>query len=75
MKPFYYVYRVGYGKPTIKHLSLLDAVSEAERLAGQHPSEAFEILKCLATTRTATPHTFWMDGIKSPKPRPVIESR
>ena len=66
MKPYYYIYRVGYGKPTIKHSNLEDATEESERLAGQHPGETFEILKCLGITRTTTPQTFWMDGVIRP---------
>ena len=66
MTPYYYVYRVGYGKPTIKHATLESAATESERLAGQHPGETFEILKCLGVTRTVTPQTFWMDGVIPP---------
>ena len=66
MTPYYYVYRVGYGKPTIKHATLESAATESERLAGQHPGETFEILKCLGITRTVTPQTFWMDGVIPP---------
>lgn len=66
MTPYYYVYRVGYGKPTIKHPTLESAAKESERLASQHPGEAFEILKCLGITRTVTPQTFWMDGVIPP---------
>jgi hypothetical protein len=63
MKPHYYVFRVGHGKSTIKHYSMQEAATEAERLAGQHPGDTFEILKCLGFTRTVTPQTFWMDGV------------
>lgn len=66
MTPYYYVYRVGYGKPTIKHATLESAATESERLAGQHPGETFEILKCLGITRTVTPQTFWLDGVIPP---------
>jgi hypothetical protein len=68
MPPYYYVYRVGYGKPTIKHATLESATTESERLAGQHPGETFEILQCLGITRTITPQTFWMDGVTPPMP-------
>jgi hypothetical protein len=63
MKPYYYVYRVGHKGPTIKHDTLTSATTEAERLSNQHPGEAFEILKCLAVTRTTEAKTFWMDGV------------
>jgi hypothetical protein len=66
MKTYYYIYRVGYGKPTIKHATLKQAALESERLAGQHPGETFEILKCLGITRTTTPQTFWNDGVIPP---------
>ena len=66
MTPYYYVYRVGYGKPTIKHATLESAAKESERLAGQRPGDTFEILKCLGITRTVTPQTFWMDGVIPP---------
>jgi hypothetical protein len=63
MKTYYYVYRLGRTGPTIKHNTLKSAHTEAMRLAAQHPGDSFEILLCLATTRTATPQTFWMDGV------------
>jgi hypothetical protein len=67
MSTYYYVYRVGYNHPPkVKHASLELAVKEAERLAAQHPGESFEVLQCLAVTRTITPHTFWMDGVTPP---------
>ena len=65
MKPYYYIYRVGYGKPTIKHYSLKDAQIESLRLAAQHPGETFEILLCMGITQTTTPRTFWMDGVNA----------
>ena len=63
MKPYYYVYRVGGNHPKIKHYNLQSAEKESIRLAGEHPGESFEILMCIATTMTTTPHTFWMDGV------------
>jgi hypothetical protein len=63
MKPYYYVYRVGQSKPTIKHPTLDSAAKEAERLSSQHPGDAFEILMAIGITRTTTPQTFWMDGV------------
>lgn len=63
MKPHYYVYRVGYKAPTIKHYSLQEAHDESHRLAAQHPGEVFEILLCVGITQTTTPQTFWMDGV------------
>lgn len=66
MKTYYYVYRVGQKGPTIKHHTLTSAANEAERLSNQHPGETFEILQCLAVTRTALAKTFWMDGIDPP---------
>ena len=63
MKPYYYVYRIGGSRgPVVKHPTVEAAVAESHRLAGQHPGEAFEILKCLAVTRTTEPATFWNDG-------------
>lgn len=66
MNPYYYVYRVGYKFPTIKHHTLTSAANEAERLSNQHPGETFEILQCLAVTRTVLAKTFWMDGVTPP---------
>lgn len=65
MKPYYYVHRVGYGSPTVKHKTLQDAAKEAERLSAQHSGETFEILQCVGFTRTVTPQTFWMDGVET----------
>ena len=62
MKPYYYVYRRGHGPPRIKHDTLESARIEAERLAGSHPGEAFEILKCVAVSSSSKISTFWMDG-------------
>ncbi len=55
MKQYYYIYRVGHPKLTVKYYDLSEAVGEAERLAGQHLGETFEILKCLAFACTMTP--------------------
>jgi hypothetical protein len=66
MKPYYYVYRVGYGCPTVKHPDLPTAANESRRLAAQHPGATFEILQCVGTTRTINPQTFWMDGWSDP---------
>lgn len=66
MNTYYYVYRVGYKFPTIKHHTLTSAANEAERLANQHPGETFEILQCQAVTRTVLVKTFWMDGVTPP---------
>lgn len=66
MKPYYYVYRVGYGCPTVKHPDLSTAANESRRLAAQHPGATFEILQCVGTTRTINPQTFWMDGVIPP---------
>ncbi len=66
MKPYYYVYRVGHTAPKIKHDTLTSAVTEAERLSNQHPGETFEILQCLAFTRTVVAKTFWLDGLVIP---------
>jgi hypothetical protein len=63
MKPYYYIYRVGGSHPKVRHHTIESAHREAMRLAAQHPGESFEILKCIATTRTTTPQTFWMDGV------------
>lgn len=66
MKPYYYIYRVGNGKSTIKHYTLEEAARESERLAAQHPGDTFEILKCIGVTRTVNPQTSWMDGVTPP---------
>ena len=66
MKPYYYIFRVGGSHPRIKHPTLESAHNEAIRLASQHPGDSFEILQCLATTRTINPQTFWMDGVIPP---------
>ena len=66
MNSHYYVYRVGHTKPTIRHHTLTSAANEAERLSSQHPGEIFEILQCLAVTRTVLAKTFWMDGVTPP---------
>ncbi|MEO5712032.1 MAG: hypothetical protein ABIT37_00955 [Luteolibacter sp.] len=68
MKSYFYIYRVGYGKPTIKHQTLELAHAEAMRLAGQHPGETFELLECLGIVQTTTPQAFWMDGVTLPAP-------
>ena len=63
MKSHYYVYRVGYSKPTIKHATLEAATAESLRLSAQHPGEVFEILQCLGASRTTTTtSTSWADG-------------
>jgi len=67
MKLYYYVFRVGGSHPRIKHETLKSAIAESERLSAQHPGDSFEILLCLGVTRTTTPQTFWMDGVKVEK--------
>ena len=68
MKPCYYVYRTDESRgPKIKHVTLKDAQTEAERLANQHPGSVFEILQCLAITRCTQANTFWMDGEEPPE--------
>lgn len=63
MKSYYYVYRVGHKHPTVRHATPALAAAEAERLAAQHPGDTFEVLQCLAITRTVVPPvTFWLDG-------------
>lgn len=66
MKPYYYIYRVGGSHPKVRHATLKQAALESERLAGQHPGEMFEILKCLGVTQSTTPKTFWNDGVIPP---------
>lgn len=69
MKPYYYVYRLPGGRgPVIKHSTAEEAVAKSQRLSAQHPGDTFEILKCVAITRTTEPSTFWNDG-ESPPPR------
>ena len=68
MKPYYYVYRTDESRgPKIKHVTLKDAQTEAERLANQHPGSVFEILQCLAITQCTQANTFWMDGEEPPE--------
>ena len=66
MRPYYYVYRLGHRAPTVRHATAALAAAEAERLAAQHPGDTFEVLQCLAITRTSVPVTFWMDGFSCP---------
>jgi hypothetical protein len=62
MKPYYYVYRWNNSAPRVRHATLKSAQEEAMRLAEQHPSDSFEILKCVGFARTTKAATFWMDG-------------
>ena len=62
MKKYYYVYRVGNEKPTVKHDTLEDAARESGRLAAKYPGDTFEILKCIGITKTTATTTSWMDG-------------
>lgn len=62
MKPFYYVYRLNDRAPKIRHATLKAAQAEALRLSEQHPTEIFEILKCVGYARTTKSDMFWMDG-------------
>ena len=62
MKSHFYVYRVGYSKPTVRHATLESATAESLRLSAQHPGEVFEILQCLGMSQTTTASTFWADG-------------
>lgn len=62
MKSHYYVYRVGARGPEVRHATPALAAAEAERLAAQHPGDTFEVLQCLAITRTSVPVTEWLDG-------------
>jgi ABC-type nitrate/sulfonate/bicarbonate transport system substrate-binding protein len=67
MKPYYYVYRYDNSAPRVRHATLEAAHAEAMRLCEQHPSESFEILKCVGFARTTKAATFWMDGEEPPK--------
>jgi hypothetical protein len=62
MKPYYYVYRHNDRGPKVRHATLEAAQTEAMRLAEQHPTGYFEILKCVGFARTTKAATFWMDG-------------
>jgi hypothetical protein len=62
MKPYYYVYRYNDRGPKVRHATLEAAQTEAMRLAEQHPTGYFEILKCVGFARTTKAATFWMDG-------------
>jgi hypothetical protein len=46
----------------VRHATLEAAHAEAMRLCEQHPSQSFEILKCVGFARTTKAATFWMDG-------------
>jgi hypothetical protein len=67
MKPYYYVYRYNNNAPRVRHATLEAAHAEAMRLCEQHPSQSFEILKCVGFARTTKAATFWMDGEEPPK--------
>lgn len=60
MKPYYCIRHVGPPNST-PHATAALAAAEAERLAAQHPGDTFEVLQCLAITRTSAPSTFWFD--------------
>lgn len=62
MTPYYYVFRPDSRHPTVKHQTPASAVTEAERLAVQHPGVCFEVTKVIAVVRTAQVSTTWMDG-------------
>ena len=62
MKSYYYVHSVNNLSTSDRHATPALAVAEAERLAAQHPGDTFEVLQCLAVTRTTTPVTEWLDG-------------
>jgi hypothetical protein len=68
MKPYYYVFKSSGHPPSKRHGSLHSAHVEALRLAALHPGSSFEILKCLGIAQTASPSTFWMDGINPYQP-------
>jgi hypothetical protein len=68
MKPYYYVFKSSGHPPSARHESLHSAHVESLRLAALHPGQLFEILKCLGTTQTGTPSTFWMDGVNPYQP-------
>jgi hypothetical protein len=63
MKPYYYVYRYGYGMPTARHKTLKDAQAEAERLAKKHQGFQFEILELKGLSSLHNSITFWADGV------------
>ena len=78
MKPYYYIFRVGGSHPrgkrgNVKYLTMQEADAEAMRLAGQHPGDTFEILKCIGIVRATTPQAFWMDGV-IPPPSPTADT-
>jgi hypothetical protein len=63
MKPYYYVYRYGYGMPTKRHKTLKEAQAEAERLAKKHQGFPFEILEFKGLSSLHESITFWADGV------------
>lgn len=62
MNPYYYVFRPDSRHPAVKHQTQVSAVTEAERLAVQHPGVCFDVVKVIAVVRTAQVSTTWMDG-------------
>lgn len=50
-KVFWIVWCEGGGTPTCKHESKINAQTEAERLARDHPSQAFAVLECVGVVR------------------------
>lgn len=52
---YWMVHGPSRGPTSVQHSTLLDALAEAERLAGKHPGEAFYVLSAIAAFRTGTP--------------------
>jgi hypothetical protein len=65
METFFYVYRktnnnslapmVGVTIPSVKHATISEAITEAERLAAKHPGDSFEVLQCVAISQIPAP--------------------
>ena len=66
MKPYYYVYHYGDKAPRIRHATILQAETEAKRLALLSPGVTLEILMAVGITKIPTPQTFWVDGAIEP---------
>ena len=47
----------------VEYKTLKGVRAEAERLAGRHPGDSFEVVKCIGVARCTKPTVFWNDGI------------
>jgi hypothetical protein len=61
MKPYYYALRGIPEDNEIRHSTLAEAQSEAERKAAKSPGSSYEIVKCVGIASCSKASTFWMD--------------